>query len=134
MFPIRRIGVPPLSRPSYGSNGSYCCLHPLVAPHVTPHLTPRDCSRVRDVPQVTDDYLAKMQDCLGVIRSVNKSDVLTLASNLGSLKAVCNATPGDLSWCPGLGDKKVSRIHEALHVPLSSTVRSRREREGQHHS
>lgn len=69
--------------------------------------------------QVDDDYLAKLQDCLGVVRSVNKSDILTLASNFGSLKAVCDASAGELALCPGLGDKKVARIHEALHEPLS---------------
>lgn len=66
-----------------------------------------------------------MQDCLGVIRSVNKSDTLTLASNFGSVKAICDASADELALCPGLGDKKVARIHEALHEPLSRTKRSR---------
>ncbi len=74
--------------------------------------------------QVDDDYLAKLQDCFGVVRSVNKSDVLTLASNFGSLKAVCDASVGELALCPGLGDKKVARIHEALHEPLKRTKSS----------
>ncbi|CAM9466180.1 unnamed protein product [Scytosiphon promiscuus] len=79
--------------------------------------------------KVDDDYLGKLQDCFGVIRSVNKSDVLTLASNFGSIKAVCDASAEDLAQCPGLGDKKVARIHEALHQPLVRThSRSRRDR------
>lgn len=81
--------------------------------------------------KVDDDYLGKLQDCFGVIRSVNKSDVLTLASNFGSVKAVCDASADDLAQCPGLGDKKVARIHEALHEPLvrkhSRSKRSRTE-------
>lgn len=58
-----------------------------------------------------------------MVRSVNKSDVLTLASNFGSLKAVCDASAEELALCPGLGDKKVARIHEALHAPLSRVKR-----------
>ncbi|CAM9976811.1 unnamed protein product, partial [Hapterophycus canaliculatus] len=68
--------------------------------------------------KVDEDYLGKLQDCFGLIRSVNKSDVLTLASNFGSIKAVCDASADELAQCPGLGDKKVARIHEALHEPL----------------
>lgn len=71
--------------------------------------------------QVDDDYVGKLQDCFGVVRSVNKSDVLTLASNFGSLKAICDASAGEMALCPGLGDKKVARIHEALHEPLVRT-------------
>ncbi|CAM9362952.1 unnamed protein product, partial [Pylaiella littoralis] len=71
--------------------------------------------------KVDDDYVGKLQDCFGVVRSVNKSDVLTLASNFGSLKAMCDASAGELAQCPGLGDKKVARIHEALHEPLVRT-------------
>ncbi|CAN0554653.1 unnamed protein product, partial [Ectocarpus sp. 12 AP-2014] len=81
--------------------------------------------------QVDDDFLGKLQDCFGVVRSVNKSDVLTLASNFGSLEAVCDATAGELSLCPGLGEKKVARIHEALHEPLvrkHSSSRPKRKR------
>lgn len=80
--------------------------------------------------QVEDDYLAKLQDCFGVVRSVNKSDVLTLASNFGSLKAVCDASAEELAVCPGLGEKKIARIHEALHEPLSRTHRLKRNRLG----
>ena len=63
-----------------------------------------------------------------MVRSVNKSDVLTLASNFGSLKAMCDASADELAICPGLGDKKVARIHEALHAPLSRTSRLKRSR------
>ncbi|CAM9313930.1 unnamed protein product [Discosporangium mesarthrocarpum] len=71
--------------------------------------------------KVDTDFLAKLQDCLGTVRSLNKSDVLTLASNFGSLKSICDASVEDLGSCPGLGDKKVARVYEALHSPLSAT-------------
>lgn len=64
-----------------------------------------------------------------MVRSVNKSDVLTLASNFGTLKAMCDASASELALCPGLGDKKVARIHEALHEPLErSHTRLKRNR------
>eukprot|EP00904_Undaria_pinnatifida_P007179 jgi/Undpi1/3591/HiC_scaffold_16.g06963.m1 len=75
--------------------------------------------------KVNDDYLSKLQECFGAVRSVNKSDVLTLASNFGTLKAVCDASAEELALCPGLGDKKVARIYEALHAPLSRTKRAK---------
>ncbi|CAM9168394.1 unnamed protein product, partial [Ascophyllum nodosum] len=78
--------------------------------------------------KVNDDYLAKLQDCFGVVRSVNKSDVLTLASNLRSFEAMCDASAEELALCPGLGDKKVARIYEALHEPLSLTHKKKRSR------
>lgn len=59
---------------------------------------------------------------------MNKSDVLTLAARFGSLKAVCDASAEELAACPGLGDKKVARLHEALHAPLSRTSRLKRSR------
>lgn len=80
-------------------------------------------------PQVEDDYLAKLQECLGVVRSLNKSDILTLASKFGSLKAVCDASASELALCPGLGDKKVLRLHETLHEPLSLQKAKKRQRE-----
>ncbi|CAM9171613.1 unnamed protein product [Choristocarpus tenellus] len=72
--------------------------------------------------KVDADYLALLQDCLGTVRSLNKSDVLTLASNFGSLKSICDASIEDLAACPGLGDKKVARIYEALHNKLSAAT------------
>lgn len=80
--------------------------------------------------QVDDDYLAKLQDCLGVVRSLNKSDVFTLANNFGSLKAVCDASESELALCPGLGDKKVARIYETVHEPLSHAHKVKRGLDG----
>lgn len=59
---------------------------------------------------------------------MNKSDVLTLAAKFGSLKAMCDASAEELAMCPGLGDKKVARLYEALHAPLSGSSMLKRSR------
>mmetsp|Transcript_32506 Transcript_32506/g.52657 ORF Transcript_32506/g.52657 Transcript_32506/m.52657 type:complete len:265 (-) Transcript_32506:303-1097(-) len=76
--------------------------------------------------RVDGDYLAKLQDALSVIRSVNKTDVMTLAQTFGSLKAIMNASMDELSLCPGLGEKKVRRIYEAFHESLQPKKRGAR--------
>ncbi|CAG8806952.1 13485_t:CDS:2, partial [Dentiscutata erythropus] len=47
-----------------------------------------------------------MTHCLTQIRSVNKTDVVTLASSFGSLKRIMNASSDELAMCPGLGEQK----------------------------
>ena len=64
------------------------------------------------------DYYTQLQDVLTSIRSINKSDVYTLASTFGSLQAIMNASVEQLQLCPGLGEKKVNRIYEAFHEPI----------------
>jgi DNA excision repair protein ERCC-1 len=68
--------------------------------------------------RVENDYLAKMTDCLTNIRSVNKTDVLTLLSNFGSLKNVMEASTEELSLCPGFGEQKVKRIQRVWKQPF----------------
>jgi len=76
------------------------------------------------------DFYTQLTDVLTSIRSVNKSDVLTLASTFGSLQAIMNATLEELQLCSGLGEKKVKRIYEAFHEEIglggSAPPRSRR--------
>ncbi len=60
-------------------------------------------------------YISVLSGVLMQIRSVNKTDVMTLASTFGSLSAIMNANMEELSHCPGLGEKKVKRIYEAFH-------------------
>jgi DNA excision repair protein ERCC-1 len=74
--------------------------------------------------QVNTDYLAKVQDCLCSVPAVNKTDVLTLVSTFGSMQGVCEASMEEMTLCPGLGDKKVMNLYEALHSPFISTGRS----------
>eukprot|EP00657_Telonema_sp_P-1_P008346 TRINITY_DN29333_c0_g1_i1.p1 TRINITY_DN29333_c0_g1~~TRINITY_DN29333_c0_g1_i1.p1 ORF type:complete len:230 (+),score=22.92 TRINITY_DN29333_c0_g1_i1:184-873(+) len=69
--------------------------------------------------KVDPSYFALLTDALTAIRSVNKTDVYTLASTFGSLQGILQCSKDELAVCPGLGDKKVSRIWEALHGKLS---------------
>uniref|UniRef100_A0A8C3PH48 Uncharacterized protein n=1 Tax=Calidris pygmaea TaxID=425635 RepID=A0A8C3PH48_9CHAR len=49
-----------------------------------------------------------MTDCLTSVKSVNKTDALSLLTTFGSLAAVVAASREDLSLCPGVGPQKVS--------------------------
>ena len=64
-------------------------------------------------------YLSIASELLTSVRSVNKTDVLTLLSTFGSVAAVMRASRAELEACPGFGDKKVARLWEALHGNMS---------------
>merc|ERR1712166_195012 len=72
---------------------------------------PADMMKAR----VDPSYFAQLTEVLTTIRSVNKSDVFTLASTFGTLKRIMDCTREELALCPGLGDKKVTRIWETFH-------------------
>ncbi|KAJ2885092.1 ssDNA endonuclease and repair protein rad10 [Coemansia aciculifera] len=68
--------------------------------------------------RVEDTYMARLANSLTSIKSVNKTDVLTLSSNFGSFDDVARATSDELSLCPGVGDLKAQRIFKAFHEPF----------------
>lgn len=68
--------------------------------------------------RVDDEYFAKITDCLTQIRSVNKTDVLTLLSTFGSLKQVAEAKTDALAMCPGFGEQKVKRLQQTWKQPF----------------
>ncbi|CAG8445030.1 4319_t:CDS:2 [Scutellospora calospora] len=68
--------------------------------------------------KIENDYLAKLTHCLTQIKSVNKTDVVTLASSFGSLKRIINTSSDELAVCPGLGEQKIKRIKEAFERPF----------------
>jgi len=68
--------------------------------------------------RVEKDYMSQLNSVLTTVRGVNRTDVITLASNFGSLKRMAVATPEELSLCPGLGEKKVKRLKEAFSQPF----------------
>ncbi|NWQ71854.1 ERCC1 protein, partial [Neopipo cinnamomea] len=57
--------------------------------------------------RVEQDFLSRMTDCLTSVKSVNRTDVLSLLSAFGSLAGVVGAAREDLSLCPGVGPQKV---------------------------
>ncbi|XP_030077555.1 DNA excision repair protein ERCC-1 [Microcaecilia unicolor] len=71
--------------------------------------------------KVEQGFLSKMSDCLTTIKSVNKTDSLTLISTFESLADLAKASREDLSLCPGLGPQKAKRLFDVLHEPFRKT-------------
>ncbi|KAF8722339.1 hypothetical protein HU200_022630 [Digitaria exilis] len=65
-----------------------------------------------------NDYLSRFTHALTSIRHVNKTDVVTLGSSFGSLSQVMNASMEELARCPGIGERKVKRLHDTFHEPF----------------
>ncbi|XP_017279356.1 DNA excision repair protein ERCC-1 [Kryptolebias marmoratus] len=68
--------------------------------------------------QVEKDYLSKVTDCLTTVKSINKTDAITLLSTFSSVEGIINASKEDLVLCPGLGPQKARRLHDVLHKPF----------------
>merc|ERR1712126_84788 len=65
-----------------------------------------------------DNPLSKVVDALTTVRSINRTDAMTLLSNFGSLTKLLDASIEDLTLCPGLGPSKATRLHKVLHEPF----------------
>ncbi|MED6263499.1 hypothetical protein CHARACLAT_005197 [Characodon lateralis] len=68
--------------------------------------------------QVEKDYLSKVTDCLTTVKSVNKTDAITLLSAFSSVEGIINASKEELVLCPGLGPQKARRLYDVLHKPF----------------
>lgn len=68
--------------------------------------------------QVERDYLSKVTDCLTTVKSINKTDAITLLSTFSSVEGITNASKEDLVLCPGLGPQKARRLYDVLHKPF----------------
>ncbi|KAL9556183.1 hypothetical protein MBANPS3_001977 [Mucor bainieri] len=77
--------------------------------------------------KVDDEYFARMTDCLTQIRSVNKTDVLTLLSTFGSLKKVADAKTDALAMCPGFGEQKVRRLQQTWKQPFLANKKQKKQ-------
>lgn len=64
------------------------------------------------------EFLPRLNQVLSNVKSVNKTDVLTLLDAFGDFSSMCNASEEQLILCPGIGEKKVKRLYQALHVPF----------------
>lgn len=62
----------------------------------------------------TDNY-AIINDLLTNIKSVNKTDVITLTNTYHTFSNICNASIEELAILPGFGEKKVKRLYNTLH-------------------
>ena len=70
--------------------------------------------------RVEGEHVPQVTDLLTSIRSVNKTDVLTLMGNFRCLADVMKASPEALATCIGFGEKKVRRVYDHFHSPLRS--------------
>ncbi|XP_078393304.1 DNA excision repair protein ERCC-1 [Cetorhinus maximus] len=68
--------------------------------------------------RVESDYISKVTDCLTTVKSVNKTDSVTLINTFKSLKDVVEASREELSLCPGLGPQKARRLFDVFHEPF----------------
>ncbi|XP_075896416.1 DNA excision repair protein ERCC-1 isoform X2 [Nelusetta ayraudi] len=68
--------------------------------------------------QVEKNYLSKVTDCLTTVKSINKTDAITLLSTFSSVEKIISASKEDLVLCPGLGPQKARRLYDVLHKPF----------------
>ncbi|XP_001517592.3 DNA excision repair protein ERCC-1 [Ornithorhynchus anatinus] len=68
--------------------------------------------------KLEQDFLSRVTDCLTTVKSVNRTDSLTLLSTFGSLDQLVAASAEDLSLCPGFGPQKARRLFDTLHEPF----------------
>lgn len=68
--------------------------------------------------QVEKNYLSKVTDCLTTVKSINKTDAITLLSTFSSVEGIICASKEDLVLCPGLGPQKARRLYDVLHKPF----------------
>ncbi|KAI7808497.1 DNA excision repair protein ERCC-1 isoform X1 [Triplophysa rosa] len=71
--------------------------------------------------QVEKNYLSQVTDCLTTVKSVNKTDAMTLLSTFSSLEGIISASKEELVLCPGLGPQKAKRLYDVLHQPFIKT-------------
>jgi DNA excision repair protein ERCC-1 len=65
-----------------------------------------------------DIYMNRLTEALTQIKSVNKTDVVTLATNVGSFKDICHADQDMFRLLNGFGESKAKRLYEAFRQPF----------------
>ena len=82
-----------------------------------------------------NDHTGQVAFALKGSIGINKTDASQLLTQFGSWKAMSQASLEELSICPGIGVKKVRRLHDAFHRPFSREFSKRRkERESEKHN
>nr|OQO19555.1 hypothetical protein B0A51_13115 [Rachicladosporium sp. CCFEE 5018] len=71
-------------------------------------------------------YSDRMVDFITTPRSINKTDAVSLVSQLGSIRTAVNARHEDISGIAGWGEKKVQRWVAAVHEPFRIQRAARR--------
>lgn len=72
--------------------------------------------------RVDKDYTSILRTALTGINKVNKTDVETLRTSLGSFADIAKTSSDRLQNLPGFGQVKVKRIKEAFEKPFRNSV------------
>ncbi len=75
--------------------------------------------------RVAKDYMSVLTNALTTIKSVNKTDAVTIASTFGCLKDLARAPLDDIRLCPGFGERKAERLFSLLDEPFVRPVAAR---------
>lgn len=73
--------------------------------------------------RIERDYHARLSAALTSVRGVNRSDVISMGTTLGSLSAVLRAPRDALEGCAGIGPTKARRLFAAFHEPFRKKQR-----------
>uniref|UniRef100_A0A7G3AYU7 DNA excision repair protein ERCC-1 n=2 Tax=Lutzomyia longipalpis TaxID=7200 RepID=A0A7G3AYU7_LUTLO len=65
-----------------------------------------------------DDSYTKLVTALSSIKSVNKTDSMTLLQNYGTLENIMKSSEERLVSCPGLGPRKAKKLYKLFHEPF----------------
>jgi DNA excision repair protein ERCC-1 len=68
--------------------------------------------------KVETEFLPQVTSVLKSVKSINRTDVMTLFEAFRHFEGICQAEEAQLLLCPGLGEKKVKRLYHALHTPF----------------
>jgi DNA excision repair protein ERCC-1 len=73
-------------------------------------------------PRTGDTKLDRLSTVLSNVRSVNKTDCLTLSTQFKSVADILTAEESSLRICSGFGDQKIRRFLEATGTGFDPTV------------
>ena len=74
--------------------------------------------------KVDSNNFSKISTALTKIRSINKTDVVTLTSNFKTVKDLFHAKSDELKGLPGFGDEKVKNFLKAFDQKFKSNSES----------
>ncbi len=91
-----------------------------------------DFYQIQQSKKTETSYDEQVWQVLTKSRSLNKPDCQQLLLQFGNFKSIATASMEELQSCPGIGEKKVGRLFDALHKPFSASVAAKRREEKQH--
>ncbi|PIK39482.1 putative DNA excision repair protein ERCC-1 [Apostichopus japonicus] len=68
--------------------------------------------------RIEQDFVSQVTDCLTTVKSVNRTDVVTLLSTFGTVANIVSAEKDELNLLPGFGPQKALRLHDVFQEPF----------------